>query len=105
MRAKSASALPSRKTSWIAECMAFMVWAKAASTVSIGELDFSHELKSTMKQSSTKRTRPEQVPRAEVKIRWPTFTMNPTSWLRDLSLRPMQSWDGGNQDAKTDKPN
>jgi len=40
MRAKSASALPSRKTSRIA----FMVSAKAASTASTGELDFSHKL-------------------------------------------------------------
>jgi hypothetical protein len=92
MRAKSASALPSRKTSCIAECIAFMVWAKAASTASIGELDFSHELKRTMKQSRTKRKRAEHVPRAEVRICWITFIMNPTSWLRDLSLRPVQSW-------------
>ena len=78
--------LPVQKTSYIA----FMVSAKAASTASTGELDFSHELNSTMKQSTTKRKRPEHVPRAEVKICWVTFIMNPTSWLRDLSLRPAQ---------------
>src|SRR6266404_1905739 len=59
MNAKSASGLPTRETSCIAECIAVMLCAKAAST---GESDFSHEVENTpAKQSSTMRKRAEHI--------------------------------------------
>ncbi len=59
MSAKSASGLPTREASCMAECIVVMLCAKAAST---GESDFSHEAESRpVKQSSTKRKRAEHI--------------------------------------------